>query len=133
MKFFLIIAGSRNYNNYEEMEKTINYLLKNQKDKEITIISGGCSGADSLAERYAKKYNLKCEVIKAEWRKYGKSAGYIRNKKMHEFIKDKPFRGCVCFWNETSKGTQQNFKLAKIYKTPLRVFSFKSGRFLNVA
>lgn len=131
MNFYLIVVGSRDYNNYNEMSKILDFLLQNQKDKNIVIVSGGAKGADRFAEIYAQNHNYQIQIIKAEWNKYGKSAGYLRNKKMHEFIKDKPHKGCVCFWNEKSKGTQHNFSLAKKYNIPLRVFSSVKHKFLH--
>lgn len=48
----------------------------------ITIISGGATGVDSLAERYAKENGIDCKVFEAKWNKYGKydeDAGTDRN------------------------------------------------------
>lgn len=47
--------------------------------KDITIISSGANGADKSGERYGEENNLPVEAYPAEWDKYGKSAGYIRN------------------------------------------------------
>lgn len=47
-----------------------------------SIISGGARGADALAERYAEVEGIPITVYPAEWEKYGKSAGYVRNKQM---------------------------------------------------
>jgi predicted Rossmann fold nucleotide-binding protein DprA/Smf involved in DNA uptake len=47
----VIIAGSRDFNDYELLKKHCDYLLQNQK--EVEIISGGARGADKLGERYA--------------------------------------------------------------------------------
>ena len=46
------------------------------------IISGGADGADTLAEQYAKDYCLPRTIYPAQWSKYGKAAGSIRNKQM---------------------------------------------------
>lgn len=50
--------------------------------KTVTIIAGGAPGADSLANLAAVKLGLPIIVFKAEWDKYGKSAGPIRNQQM---------------------------------------------------
>lgn len=49
---------------------------------DIEIISGGAKGADSIAEDWATIAYCKCHVFEAEWGKYGKSAGPVRNKRM---------------------------------------------------
>ena len=134
--FYLLVAGSREYNNYTEMCKVLDYLLKNQvtAHNHIVIVSGGARGADELAEKYADERGYEKHIMKAEWDKYGRSAGYRRNEQMHLFISapsDKK-RGCVCFWStiEQSKGTKHNFKLAKKYENPIRVFDTASHRFI---
>lgn len=52
--FYLLIAGSRDFNNYDLLKKKCDYLLSNQNEKEIHIVSGGARGADTLAARYAR-------------------------------------------------------------------------------
>lgn len=49
------------------------------------IISGGATGADSLAIRYTKVKNIEFTIFLANWDQYGKAAGPIRNK---EIVKD---------------------------------------------
>ena len=71
----VIIAGSRNFNNYA--------LLKSELDKlfnePFIIVSGGAKGADTLGERFADEFNIKKNIILPNWQKYGKSAGFKRN------------------------------------------------------
>lgn len=120
--FACLIAGSRTFNNSKLLEETMDRLLKN-KDK-VLIISGGARGADTLAENYAKKKGYKTLIMPAEWDKYGKSAGYKRNAKMHEALACFEDRGCVLFWDGKSKGTQHNIPLANEHNTPIRIVRF---------
>jgi hypothetical protein len=80
-----------------------------------TIISGGARGADSFAKSFA--LNLKFEYIEfpADWGKYGKRAGYLRNVQIVD--------ECdllIAFWDGESKGTKHSIDLAekagKLYK-----------------
>ena len=81
----IVVAGSRDFNNYEIVEKYLDKYLSNLKEEnEIIIISGACRGADALGEEYAIKHNMKIERFPAEWNTYGKRAAYIRNKAMSE-------------------------------------------------
>lgn len=123
--FYLLVAGSRGFNNYPMLKEKLDYLLQNQSDKEIHIVSGGAKGADTLAEWYAKERGYQMHVFPADWNRFGKSAGYRRNEQMHQFISQFPKRGCVCFWDGSSKGTQHNFDLCKTYGTPLRKIMFQ--------
>lgn len=51
---------------------------------DITIICGGATGADSVAEDFAIVHFCGLRVYKAEWKKYGMGAGFIRNKQMRD-------------------------------------------------
>ena len=104
------IVGTRTFNNFELFENYINNFIS-EKDYTINnIISGGAYGADKLAEIYAKKYGYKMIIHYPEWDKYGKSAGYIRNKLI---INDSDI--IIAFWDNKSKGTKLSIDLAKKY------------------
>jgi len=44
------------------------------------IVSGGAIGADTLASRYAKDNGIEFLVFPAQWYRFGKAAGPIRNQ-----------------------------------------------------
>ena len=117
--FYCLVAGSRTITDYNYIKETLDYFLQNKS--EITIVSGGARGVDSLAERYAKERNYELKVFPADWDKYGKSAGYIRNDEMHKYISQFSDRGIVAFWDGKSKGTAHNFGLASKYDTPIKI------------
>lgn len=116
--FYCLVVGSRDFNDYPMMVRELNHLLVNYKN--VTIVSGGARGADLLAERYAKGSGYDVKVFPADWNGYGKRAGFIRNEVMHQYIAKFPHRGCVAFWDGSSKGTAHNFELAKKYNNPIR-------------
>ena len=122
-KFYLIVAGSRSFIDYELMESKLNHFLVNVS-KPVVIIHGGARGADTLAGRYASEHKLECKVFPADWDTLGKSAGYVRNRRMHAYIANASDRGCVCFWDGESRGTTHNFKLAEEFSNPLRIVRF---------
>lgn len=125
-QFYVIVAGSRSFEHYMMFCDRMNYYLKNLKNCEIHIITGGAIGADSLAIRYAKEHNYPVHIFPANWNNDGLKAGYIRNRYMHEFFASvKPEnKACICFWDGKSKGTAHNFELCKEFNTPLRVVRF---------
>ena len=128
--FVILIAGSRTYNEYLEFVKITDIALQNHINDEILIVSGGATGADHMAEKYAEERNIPIKIFKADWQRYGKSAGYWRNIEMHEFIKNYPNRGCLCFWDGQSPGTKQNFDIAAKYHTPLRIYNYKTKKII---
>lgn len=50
--------------------------------KSLVVIHGGANGADALAEIAARKLGVRTIVFEAEWQKYGRAAGPIRNNRM---------------------------------------------------
>ena len=48
------------------------------------IIHGGCKGADSAADAWAKSEGIPVIACPADWKKHGKAAGPIRNRQMIE-------------------------------------------------
>jgi hypothetical protein len=74
----ILVCGGRDFNDNFLLEKTLNeYLHLNP-----TIIEGGVQGADRMAGDWAEKNNIPYEVFFAEWKRFGKKAGLLRNQKM---------------------------------------------------
>lgn len=115
--FKVIIAGGRDYNNFQQLTATMDALLKNKPS--VTIISGGARGADSLGEKYARMRGYPLIIMKADWDKYGKRAGYLRNEDMLRIA-----TAAVCFWNGISRGTSHMIDLTMQSGKPLRVIRY---------
>ena len=106
----VIIAGTRDFNDYAFLKKNVDYFLQgiNPNNEEIEIVSGNARGADKLGERYAKEHNLPVKLFPANWDKYGKRAGYLRNQEMANYSDM-----LIAFWDEKSKGTKHMIDIAK--------------------
>lgn len=117
--FHLIVAGSRNFRDFELMKSKLDFLLQNKQSNRVIIVSGGARGADKLAEKYAKLRGLKIKVYQANWNKFGKRAGYLRNEEMAK-VAD----ACVTFWDGHSSGTKHMIDLAQKYGLKLRVVRY---------
>lgn len=74
----VIVAGGRDFENYEWLRE----VLDNHLTIGDIIISGTAKGADTLGEKYAEQRTHEIMKFPAEWEKYGKSAGPIRNRQM---------------------------------------------------
>ena len=118
MSVRIAVVGSRKYNNYKQLCRVLDHTFKG---KSVTIVSGGAAGADTLAERYARERGYEFEVFKANWRKYGKSAGFKRNVEML-----KTCHGIVAFWDGISGGTKHSLEVATRFKLPGKVWKFTS-------
>ena len=51
----------------------------------VEVIVGDALGADSYAELAARSLRLDVMIVKAQWHKYGREAGPIRNQQMLDF------------------------------------------------
>lgn len=116
--FRVIIAGSRSFANYEMLKANMNRLLQNISD-EISIVCGTARGADRLGEKYAKENGFHVAYFPADWERYGKAAGYIRNREMAQNAD-----ALVAFWDGESRGTKSMIDLAKEYDLAVRVLKF---------
>lgn len=105
-KPIICICGSRDI-------KNINLDLFIDPDHVGCVVSGGASGIDTLAESWAKKNKIEFIAYLAQWNKFGKKAGIIRNHEMVEFC-DYVF----AFWNGKSKGTLDTITYAKKLGVP---------------
>lgn len=125
MKKSIMIVGTRTYEDYKAFKKQVDEWLNynvNLNDDIIEIVSGGARGVDSLAERLANEENFLLKVFPADWNKYGKSAGPIRNRQMVEYIKEKD-GVCLIFWDGQSRGTKNDIDLCKEYNIKYKVFN----------
>lgn len=110
----IIIAGGRDFFKYEIVEEYCDVVVKNISNP--FIISGGQRGADQLGERYARERNIPLKIIPANWNKYGKSAGPIRNREM-----SKEADRLIAFWDGKSKGTKDMIDVAKSKGIPIHI------------
>lgn len=107
--FRIIIAGGRDFNDYNLLKKKVNNLIsEKRKTHQIYIVSGKARGADSLGEKYANENGLNIMEFPADWDKHGKSAGYKRNLEMAENAD-----ALIAFWDGESRGTKHMIDIAK--------------------
>jgi hypothetical protein len=130
-KYRIIIAGGREYADFENVKHNMYYVTKDMEYNEIEIVSGGCSdlkngvhtftrkdgkkiyGADGLGERLAEEKGWPVASFDANWDINGKAAGVIRNTAMATYATHS-----LCFWDGKSRGTKD--MIAKSEKFGLR-------------
>jgi hypothetical protein len=110
----VIIAGGRNFNDYNLLSKNVYEFTLYQPD--IEIVSGCANGADKLGEKYANFYGIPIKRFPADWNRYGRQAGYLRNKQMAEYADM-----LIAFWDGKSKGTKHMIDLAKINNLKIHI------------
>ena len=99
------IIGSRSFGDMSLLEKT----LSDYVDEISEVVSGGARGADSLGAAWAKSRGIPTNIFLPEWDKYGRGAGFVRNKLIVE-NSDVVF----AFWDGMSKGTKSSMDMAQM-------------------
>jgi len=75
----IIIIGSRRRNSNNDLWIVYGHLM-NIYEKGDILVSGGCSkGGDYFAELLSAKYDIPMIIFPADWKRYGRGAGFIRN------------------------------------------------------
>jgi hypothetical protein len=115
----VIIAGSRNFTDYQKLKKVCDQILQKQTD--IEIVSGNhYKGADKLGIQYANEKGFDLIRFPAEWNKFGKAAGPIRNKKMARYAD-----ALIAFWDGKSRGTKNMIQNAKTEQIRLKIIQLQ--------
>lgn len=114
----VIIAGSRNFRGYQKLKKECDQFLLFKNN--IQIVSGAhYKGGDKLGMQYAYEKGYSLIKFPAEWNKFGKAAGPIRNKEMAIFGD-----ALIAFWDGKSRGTKNMMQLAKQNGLRIKVVLF---------
>ena len=118
--FKVIIAGGRDFTNYQLLKEKVDKILsEKRKTHNIIIVSGTARGADSLGEMYAQQNSFFVIPFPPQWDEYGKKAGYIRNVEMAEYAD-----ALNAFWDGESKGTKHMIDIATERNLPTRVIRY---------
>lgn len=130
--FKVIIAGSREFRNYEFLKRKCDKALSQIKD-DIIIISGCANGADSLGEKYAQErgyYLMECPApwgdvegkpakqlkINSRGEQYWTLAGLYRNQLMAEEA------DALIAFDMGTPGTKDMIKRAEKQKIKIKVY-----------
>lgn len=75
-----LVCGGRNFNDKHFAFECLDRV--HAKKPITTIIHGAARGADTLADLWARERLIPMEIFRADWKRYGKPAGHIRNNRM---------------------------------------------------
>lgn len=125
----IIIAGSREYDGYYRLRTTCMDIITHDlngvlylKHNKLQIVSGHCpQGADKYGEMFSTFLHLNPKLFPAQWNRYGKRAGMVRNEEMAIYASSDYNVGVlIAFWDGKSTGTENMINNA--YKYGLKVF-----------
>lgn len=106
-----IIAGSREGVKLEDVV----YAVENCGWTISEVVSGCARGADKMGEEIASALNIPVARFPANWKLYGRRAGYRRNEQMAENAE-----ALIAVWDGQSKGTMHMINIAS--QKGLKVF-----------
>lgn len=108
----VIIAGSRTVTDPQALLDALQEV-----GWEISqVVCGMARGADQLGYDWAKANNIPIAEFPADWKRYGKSAGYKRNVEMARNAD-----ALLALWDGESRGTEHMIYLAACHGLKVHV------------
>lgn len=112
----ILITGSRDWSDFEMIRNALQGDVMRNPDNQFLLVSGACpTGADRMCEDAAQWLGLRIERHPADWKRYGKRAGFVRNAEMVNLGADI----CFAFIRNGSKGATHTAGLAEKAGIPL--------------
>jgi hypothetical protein len=110
----VLVCGSRDWEKPAMIRERLAQLPPGS-----TIVHGAARGADLMAASIAIGMRFGVDVFPANWKHYGKAAGYIRNLAMLDTGPDL----VLAFQRNGSRGTQHTIDEARRRGIPVEVFT----------
>lgn len=110
-----VIAGSRDITDYNLLLLAIEISRSSWLFSEI--VSGKAPGVDTLGERYAEENEISLKEFPADWNRYGRAAGHLRNQQMAKYADF-----AIILWDGKSAGTKSMIKYMSDEKKPAFVY-----------
>jgi hypothetical protein len=92
----VIIAGSRHINDKNALSSLIEHSGWDIEE----VVSGGCRGVDVMGEEWAAEHSIPVRTFAADWARYGREAGELRNREMAKYAD-----GLILLWDAKSPGS----------------------------
>lgn len=117
-----IVAGSRTIDDLAVVSAAI---TRSGWEKDMSCIFSGCArGVDQFGEEWAAKHGLPVKKFPADWERYGKAAGAMRNIEMA-----READALIAVWDGESKGTKHMIRVAR--EKGLKVYVHDVGNPFN--
>lgn len=114
----ILVTGSRDWLDFGMVESAIAGATSGTPTEAVVIVHGACpTGADDMAVDVAISLGFGLEEHPADWTKYGRRAGPIRNAEMVVLGADL----CIAFIKDGSPGATFTMELARNAGIPVEV------------
>lgn len=108
----VIIAGSRTIEDMKSVERAVRVSMFDITE----VVCGGARGADTLGKQWAADRGIPVSVFPADWNRWGRKAGYLRNCSMAEYAD-----ALVAIWDGSSRGTKSMIDIMRGLKKPIHI------------
>jgi YspA, cpYpsA-related SLOG family len=97
----VLVCGSREWLSQAAIERELSKL-----PEESIIVHGACRGADNIAGFVGKALGFEVRPYPAQWGRYGRGAGPVRNQQMldEEHLPDEPIDVVMAFHGDQGLG-----------------------------
>ena len=111
----ILVCGGSHFESYGLLKVVLSKLIEEFHVNILTseIVSGHCQGADVLGEKYAEEYGISVKRFPADWEKYKRKAGPIRNKQMIDYISGFENKLVVAFATANPVGRDNMLRLIR--------------------
>lgn len=120
-----LICGERVWVDRNPISFVIHGLIENHGYDNVQVIHGAAKGADAVADQISREAGLKPIAFPAQWSRFGRAAGHLRNTLMLD--EGRPDVVYAFFVDRSkSKGTANMVRQAKKRRIP--IFAYESSR-----
>lgn len=120
MKLRVLVTGSRDWPDEQQVRDALRGVASGIASQNVLVVHGHCpTGADAHADMAARIFGMQVERHPADWTKYGRRAGPLRNAEMVRLGADI----CLAFIRDNSRGASMTAHLAESAGIPVRYFT----------
>jgi len=107
--FRLLVTGSRDWTDREVIQLLLAKVYDQVKDRDPILVHGTARGVDEMSSKIWLELGGAVEAHPADWDRYGKQAGFVRNQQMV----DMGANLCIAFIKNNSRGASACARLAE--------------------
>jgi hypothetical protein len=110
----ILVTGSRDWTDTDLIRDALMAATVDVPDARVVVVHGGAGGADTIADRLALRLGWRREPHPADWARYGRRAGPLRNDAMVALGADL----CLAFILDRSPGASHCWSRARYAGIP---------------
>ena len=113
-----VIAGGREVTDRAFVMKAIDSVVSERGLKISKVLSGCARGADKIGEAWAHVKGIPVKRFPADWGRFGKAAGIVRNEEM-----GLEAECLIAVWDGESRGTKHMINVMRRQNLPVIVIA----------